>query len=86
MVVADDISLPLGKLRIRPSGSDGGHNGLKSLVAHLHTKDFPRLRIGVGAPRDASVQIDFVLSRFSRAQQKLMTKRSRPLWTRWRFG
>ena len=70
LVVSDDIALPVGKLRIRPGGSAGGHNGLKSLIQHLHSSDFPRLRIGVGAPRDASVQIDFVLGTFSKAEQK----------------
>lgn len=64
LVVADDINLPVGKLRMRAGGSDGGHNGLKSLIAHLHTRDFPRLRVGVGAPADGSVQVDFVLGKF----------------------
>ena len=70
LVVTDDIALPIGKLRLRAEGSAGGHNGLKSLIAHLHGQAFPRLRFGVGAPRDPSVQIDFVLGRFSRAEQK----------------
>ena len=70
LVVADDIALPVGKLRLRAEGSAGGHNGLKSLIAHLHGQTFPRLRFGVGAPRDPSVQIDFVLGRFSRAEQR----------------
>jgi PTH1 family peptidyl-tRNA hydrolase len=69
MVVTDDIALPLGKLRLRAGGSAGGHNGLKSLIQHLHTSDFPRLRFGVGAPRDPSVQIDFVLGPFNRREQ-----------------
>ena len=68
LVVTDDIALPLGKLRLRAEGSAGGHNGLKSLIAHLHGQAFPRLRFGVGAPRDASVQIDFVLGRFGRSE------------------
>lgn len=72
LVVADDIALPTGKLRMRPGGSAGGHNGLKSIIAHLHTQEFPRLRIGVGAPRDSSVQIDFVLGRFSKAEQPIV--------------
>ncbi len=69
MVVTDDISLPLGRLRLRAEGSAGGHNGLKSLIAHLHGQNFPRLRFGVGAPRDPSVQIDFVLGRFGKSEQ-----------------
>ena len=72
LVIADDINLPVGKLRLRPGGSDGGHNGLKSIAAHLHTKEYPRLRIGVGAPPGGAEQIDFVLGRFSRAEQKIM--------------
>ena len=70
LVVTDDIALPVGKLRVRGDGSAGGHNGLKSLIAHLHGQGFPRLRFGVGAPLDPSVQIDFVLGQFSRSEQK----------------
>ncbi|MDQ2799491.1 MAG: aminoacyl-tRNA hydrolase [Armatimonadota bacterium] len=70
LVVTDDIALPVGKLRLRAEGSAGGHNGLKSLIAHLHGQAFPRLRFGVGAPRDPSVQIDFVLGQFSRGEQR----------------
>lgn len=69
LVVTDDIALPLGKLRLRAEGSAGGHNGLKSLIAHLHSQGFPRLRFGVGAPRDGSVQVDFVLGQFNRREQ-----------------
>lgn len=69
LVVADDIALPLGRLRLRTEGSAGGHNGLKSLIAHLHGQAFPRLRFGVGAPRDPSVQIDFVLGKFGRSER-----------------
>ncbi len=79
LVVTDDIALPVGRLRLRAEGSAGGHNGLKSLIAHLHGQAFPRLRFGVGAPRDPSVQIDFVLGPFSRAEQRAvdeMTERA----------
>ena len=63
LVVADDISLPLGRLRIRTKGSAGGHNGLKSIIAHLGTDEFPRVKIGVGAPPSGGQeQIDWVLS------------------------
>lgn len=62
LVVADDISLPCGKLRIRTKGSAGGHNGLKSIIAHLGTDAFPRIKIGVGAPvHGGKEQIDWVL-------------------------
>ena len=50
LVLSDDLNLPLGKLRLRGGGSDGGHNGLKSVAAHLGTRDYARLRIGVGEP------------------------------------
>jgi len=72
IVIADDINLPLGKLRLRASGSDGGHNGLKSVISHLHSREFPRLRIGVGAPRDSAQQVDYVLGKFSRAEAKIV--------------
>ena len=63
LVVADDISLPLGRLRVRTKGSAGGHNGLKSIIAHLGTDEFPRVKIGVGAPPSGGrEQIDWVLS------------------------
>ena len=62
IVVSDDINLPCGRLRIRTKGSAGGHNGLKSIIAHLGSEDFPRVRIGVGAPPSGgNEQIDWVL-------------------------
>ena len=50
LVISDDVSLPAGKLRIRAGGSAGGHNGLKNIILHLGTENFPRLRVGVGSP------------------------------------
>lgn len=62
LVVSDDISLPCGRLRVRTKGSAGGHNGLKSVIAHLGTEAFPRIKIGVGAPPGGGqAQIDWVL-------------------------
>ncbi len=62
IVVSDDINLPCGRLRVRPKGSAGGHNGLKSIIAHLGSEDFPRVRVGVGAPpHGGNEQIDWVL-------------------------
>jgi PTH1 family peptidyl-tRNA hydrolase len=65
LVVSDEISLPLGKLRVRPKGSAGGHNGLKSIIAALGSDAFPRIRIGVGAPPHPDYDMaDWVLSVF----------------------
>ena len=65
IVISDDVSLPVGKLRIRAKGSAGGHNGLKSIIAHLGTDKFPRLRMGVGAPPHPDYDMaDWVLGSF----------------------
>ena len=65
IVVSDEISLPIGKLRIRTKGSAGGHNGLKDIIAKLGTDGFPRIRIGVGAPPHPDYDMaDWVLSSF----------------------
>ena len=65
LVVSDDVSLPLGKLRIRTGGSAGGHNGLKNIIARLGTDAFPRVKVGVGAPPSADFDMaDWVLSGF----------------------
>lgn len=63
-VVADDFSLPFGKLRLRKQGSDGGHNGLASIIEILGSFDFPRLRMGMGPCPEGVAFEDFVLSRF----------------------
>lgn len=66
LVLSDDVSLPLGKLRIRKGGSAGGHNGLKSIIQHLGTDAFPRIKIGVGGkPHPDFDMADWVLSQFS---------------------
>jgi len=65
MVICDDLNLPFGSVRMRPKGSDGGHNGLKNIQNLLETADYPRLRIGVGHEFSRGGQIDFVLSLFS---------------------
>jgi PTH1 family peptidyl-tRNA hydrolase len=64
LVVCDDLNLPLGMIRIRPKGSDGGHNGLYSIIYHLKTIEFPRLRCGIGNPEKMKNMVDFVLSKF----------------------
>jgi len=66
-VVYDDLNLDLGVLRIRRSGSDGGHKGLKSIIHHLGRRDFPRLRIGIGKPVDDS--INHVLGKFTQDER-----------------
>jgi len=65
LVVCDDFSLPLGAIRIRKKGSDGGHNGLASIIYHLASQDFPRLRLGVGPLPADTDPAEFVLSRFA---------------------
>lgn len=71
LVISDDISLPLGKLRIRASGSAGGHNGLKNIIQHLGTDQFPRIKVGVGMPDNADYDIaDWVTGRPMGAEQK----------------
>lgn len=62
-IICDDLDLPPGKTRIRQKGASGGHNGMKSLIAHLGTETFPRFRIGVGHPRDGHTVIEHVLGR-----------------------
>jgi PTH1 family peptidyl-tRNA hydrolase len=64
LVVVDDIDLAVGKLRIRATGSAGGHNGLKSIIERIGSKDFHRLRLGVGDDRDQGNLADHVLSKF----------------------
>ncbi|MEQ8819102.1 MAG: aminoacyl-tRNA hydrolase [Sumerlaeia bacterium] len=62
VAVCDDIALPYGKIRLRAKGSHGSHNGLRSLIQHLKTQDFPRLRIGCQPPRPVNSMADYVLS------------------------
>jgi PTH1 family peptidyl-tRNA hydrolase len=64
LVVVDDVDLPLGTLRFRAEGSDGGHKGLHSIIYQLETENFPRLRLGIGRPADNQETADHVLSRF----------------------
>lgn len=69
LVIVDEAALPLGRLRARREGSAGGHNGLKSLIQHLGTQAFPRLRVGVGRGTDGRELSDHVLGRFEPAER-----------------
>ena len=72
LVIYDDISLPVGKIRVRPTGSAGGHNGIKSIIAHLGTQDFPRIKIGTGAPGEGGDMVDWVIGVPSQADRKIL--------------
>jgi PTH1 family peptidyl-tRNA hydrolase len=75
LVVVDDVALEPGRVRFRPSGSAGGHNGLKSIEQTLGTKDYPRLRLGVGAKPPAMDLADWVLGAMPRSDRKLLEER-----------
>jgi PTH1 family peptidyl-tRNA hydrolase len=70
LVVCDDINLDFGKIRLRSKGSDGGHNGLGSIIEHLGTQNFARLRLGVSAPPFGKDAVDYVLEKFSNTEKK----------------
>lgn len=72
LVVCDDIHVQPGKLRLRPGGSAGGQNGLKSIAEHLGTQDYPRMRIGIGKPQSGTDQIDWVLGTLTPDEQVIM--------------
>ena len=76
LIICDDFNLPLGTIRIRTKGSDGGHNGIKSIIEHLETMNFSRMRIGIG--KDISLKkdeyVDFVLSAFSGEELDILKK------------
>jgi len=77
LVIYDDMDLPLGKIRLRLSGSAGGHNGMKSTISHLNSQNFPRLRIGIGKPKnlpdnDDGSTVSHVLGKFSPQEAKLI--------------
>ena len=67
LIVFDDLSLELGKIRFRPNGSDGGHNGIKSIIKHLGTNDIPRLKIGIGPQPNIPAEV-YVLQNFSKEE------------------
>ncbi|WP_218080037.1 aminoacyl-tRNA hydrolase [Anthocerotibacter panamensis] len=72
LVIYDEMALPVGRLRLRKEGSAGGHNGVKSLIQHLGTQNFPRLRLGVGQPPPEQDTVSYVLGRFTPDQRSLL--------------
>jgi PTH1 family peptidyl-tRNA hydrolase len=73
LVVYDDIDLPLGRLRIRPHGSAGTHNGMRSIISTINTEKFPRLRVGIGSAEQGRLR-DYVLDEFTATEQPLIDK------------
>jgi PTH1 family peptidyl-tRNA hydrolase len=76
LVIVDDIAIPLSRLRLRASGSDGGHNGLKSIQEYLGTVEYPRLRFGIGGDYPKGRQVEFVLGKWSDAEKPLVRKKA----------
>ena len=74
LVVYDEMALPVGRIRLRPAGSHAGHNGIRSVIATVHTEEFPRLRIGVGQPSENGESIPHVLGRFSKQEEPLIAR------------
>ena len=72
LVIYDEMALPMGKLRLRSTGSDAGHNGIRSIIDCLNTVEFPRLRIGIGRPDPESNYVTHVLDRFSKEDQTII--------------
>jgi len=69
LILVDDIALPFGTIRLKPSGSDAGHNGLKSIAQMLGTQSYPRLRFGIGHEFNQGMQVDYVLGTFPKEQR-----------------
>ena len=74
-IVTDDLSIPFGKQRLRNKGSDGGHNGLKNIIAILGRSDFARLRFGIGNEFNKGQQVNYVLSEWEKSEQTLLDQR-----------
>ncbi|WP_059174197.1 aminoacyl-tRNA hydrolase [Bacillus sp. FJAT-27445] len=72
LVIYDDLDLPTGKIRLRQKGSPGGHNGIKSAIAHLGTAEFNRIRIGISRPPAGMAVPDYVLARFRKEEEPLI--------------
>ncbi|MGJ7913660.1 aminoacyl-tRNA hydrolase [Neobacillus sp. LXY-1] len=74
LVIYDDLDLPVGKIRLRQKGSPGGHNGIKSTVAHLGTQQFNRIRVGIDRPQNGMSVTDFVLGKFWQEEQAFINE------------
>ncbi len=74
LVVYDDLDLPLGRLRLRSEGSSGGHHGIESIIREIKTEKFPRLRVGIGRPKDRNRVVDYVLSPFSGEEEQVLSR------------
>lgn len=87
LIIQDDLDLALGRLRFRLGGSAGGHNGIKSIIQHLHTDQFKRLRLGIGRPQDGNI-VHYVLSRFTKTERVtleeafVLAQQALTLWSR----
>jgi len=75
LIITDDLNIPFGTLRLKPKGSDGGHNGLKDINQHLGTNQFARLRFGIGAEYPTGQQISYVLSEWSQEEHEKLDER-----------
>ncbi|HZG71303.1 MAG TPA: aminoacyl-tRNA hydrolase [Chondromyces sp.] len=72
LVIYDDLDLPVGKIRLRQKGSAGGHNGIKSIIAHTGTQEFKRIRIGIDRPKGSISVVDYVLGKFTAEEKELL--------------
>ena len=72
IIIYDDISLEVGQLRIRKKGRAGGHNGIKNIIAHLGTQEFPRIKVGIGSKPEGWDLADYVLSKYSKAERECL--------------
>lgn len=73
IIIYDDIDIALGKVRVRPKGSSGSHNGMRSVLYHVQSEDFPRVRIGIGKPPEGWQLADYVLGRFGDDDKKIVS-------------
>ncbi len=72
IIIYDDLDLPAGKIRLRQKGSAGGHNGIKSIISHLGTNEFNRIRVGINRPSNGMPIVDYVLGRFSKEETEMV--------------